>query len=158
VVLSQGFASPVSRRVSEIVGVALFALSLIWLIALASYDPNDAAWFFATGTNDVPSNFIGPVGAFLPGLPFRGRGVCPVPAPAPRVTPMESMVADPPRSALGRSMFVDASSDAAPTKSWSQRTRSLLGVQIAATGSYVPETIIPNPDLQTRWGRDFHWM
>jgi len=74
VVLSQGFASPVSRRVSEIVGVALFALSLIWLIALASYDANDAAWFFATGTNDVPSNFIGPVGAFLAELSFQVLG------------------------------------------------------------------------------------
>jgi S-DNA-T family DNA segregation ATPase FtsK/SpoIIIE len=74
VVLSQGFASPVSRRVSEIVGVVLFALSLIWLIALASYDPNDAAWFFVTGTNDVPSNFIGPVGAFLAELSFQVMG------------------------------------------------------------------------------------
>ncbi len=74
VVLSSGFASPVSRRVSEIVGVALFALSLIWLIALASYDPNDAAWFFATGANDVPSNFIGPVGAFLAELSFQVMG------------------------------------------------------------------------------------
>jgi hypothetical protein len=74
VVLSQGFASPVSRRVSEIAGVGLFALSLIWLIALASYDPNDAAWFFATGTNDVPSNFIGPVGAFLAELSFQVLG------------------------------------------------------------------------------------
>ncbi len=74
VVLSSGFASPVSRRVSEIVGVGLFAASLIWLIALASYDPNDAAWFFATGANDVPSNFIGPVGAFLAELSFQVMG------------------------------------------------------------------------------------
>jgi DNA segregation ATPase FtsK/SpoIIIE, S-DNA-T family len=69
-----GFASPVSRRVSEVVGVALFALSLIWLIALASYDPNDAAWFFATGSNDVPANFIGRVGAFLAELSFQVVG------------------------------------------------------------------------------------
>ncbi len=69
-----GFASPVSRRVSEIVGVALFALSLIWLIALASYDPNDAAWFFATGSNDIPANFIGRVGAFLAELSFQVVG------------------------------------------------------------------------------------
>jgi S-DNA-T family DNA segregation ATPase FtsK/SpoIIIE len=69
-----GFASPVSRRVSEIVGVALFALSLIWLIALASYDPNDTAWFFATGSNDVPANFIGRVGAFLAELSFQVVG------------------------------------------------------------------------------------
>jgi S-DNA-T family DNA segregation ATPase FtsK/SpoIIIE len=69
-----GFASPVSRRVSEVVGVALFALSLIWLIALASYDPNDTAWFFAAGSNDVPANFIGRVGAFLAELSFQVAG------------------------------------------------------------------------------------
>ena len=74
VAMPAGFASPVSRRVSEIVGVALFALSLIWLIALASYDPNDAAWFFATGSNDVPANFIGRVGAFLAELSFQVVG------------------------------------------------------------------------------------
>jgi S-DNA-T family DNA segregation ATPase FtsK/SpoIIIE len=69
-----GLASPLSRRVSEIVGVALFALSLIWFIALASYDPNDAAWFFATGANEVPANFIGRVGAFLAELSFQVVG------------------------------------------------------------------------------------
>jgi S-DNA-T family DNA segregation ATPase FtsK/SpoIIIE len=74
VALPSGFASPLSRRVSEIVGVALFALSLIWLIALASYDPNDAAWFFAAGSNEVPANFIGRVGAFLAELSFQVVG------------------------------------------------------------------------------------
>ena len=69
-----GFASPVSRRISEVVGVALFAASLIWLIALASYDPNDTAWFFAAGSNDVPANFIGRVGAFLAELSFQVAG------------------------------------------------------------------------------------
>ncbi|MFN7978044.1 MAG: DNA translocase FtsK 4TM domain-containing protein [Vicinamibacterales bacterium] len=72
--MSAGLASPLSRRVSEIVGVALFAASLIWLIALVSYDPNDAAWFFATGANEVPANFIGPVGAFLAELSFQVLG------------------------------------------------------------------------------------
>ncbi len=74
VTLSAGFDSPVSRRVSEVVGVALFAASLIWLIALVSYDPNDAAWFFATGANEVPANFIGQVGAFLAELSFQVLG------------------------------------------------------------------------------------
>ncbi|MEP7118797.1 MAG: DNA translocase FtsK 4TM domain-containing protein, partial [Acidobacteriota bacterium] len=69
--LSTGFSSPLSRRVSEVVGVGLFALSLIWLIALASYDANDPAWFFATGSNGVPANFIGRVGAFLAELSFQ---------------------------------------------------------------------------------------
>lgn len=74
VTMSAGFGSSLSRRVSEVVGVALFAASLIWLIALVSYDPNDAAWFFATGANDVPANFIGPVGAFLAELSFQVLG------------------------------------------------------------------------------------
>jgi len=73
-VLSAGFASPLSRKVSEFAGVGLFALSLIWLIALASYDANDPAWFFATGSNDVPGNFIGRVGAFLAELSFQVLG------------------------------------------------------------------------------------
>jgi len=74
VALSAGFASPLSRKVSEFAGVGLFALSLIWLIALASYDANDPAWFFATGSNDVPANFIGRVGAFLAELSFQVLG------------------------------------------------------------------------------------
>ncbi|HYE88368.1 MAG TPA: DNA translocase FtsK 4TM domain-containing protein, partial [Vicinamibacterales bacterium] len=56
---------------SEVVGVALFAVALIWLIALATYDPNDSAWFFSTGTHDVPANFAGRVGAFLSELSFQ---------------------------------------------------------------------------------------
>jgi DNA segregation ATPase FtsK/SpoIIIE, S-DNA-T family len=62
--------STLSRRLSEVVGVALFASALIWLIALASYDPNDPVWFFTTGT-DVPANFVGRVGAFLAELSFQ---------------------------------------------------------------------------------------
>ena len=41
--------STVSRRVSEFVGVALFAAALIWIISLASYEPTDPVWFFSTG-------------------------------------------------------------------------------------------------------------
>jgi hypothetical protein len=63
--------SALSRRVSEVVGVALFAAALIWLISLATYDPNDPAWFFSTGTNDIPANFAGRVGAFLTELSFQ---------------------------------------------------------------------------------------
>ncbi len=74
VALSAGFSTPLSRKVSEFLGVGLFALSLIWLIALASYDANDPAWFFATGSNDVPANFIGRVGAFLSELSFQILG------------------------------------------------------------------------------------
>ena len=66
--------SALSRRVSEVVGVALFAAALIWLIALATYDPNDPVWFFSTGTHDVPANFAGRVGAFLGELSYQMLG------------------------------------------------------------------------------------
>jgi len=67
-------SSALSRRVSEVVGVALFAVALIWLIALATYDPSDPVWFFSTGTHDVPANFAGRVGAFLSELSFQILG------------------------------------------------------------------------------------
>jgi S-DNA-T family DNA segregation ATPase FtsK/SpoIIIE len=63
--------STVSRRVSEFVGVALFAAALIGIIALASYEPTDPAWFFTTGAHAAPVNFAGRVGAFLAELSFQ---------------------------------------------------------------------------------------
>ncbi len=63
--------SAVSRRLSEFVGVALFAAALIWIVALASYEPNDPVWFFSTGLNLAPANFAGRVGAFLAELSFQ---------------------------------------------------------------------------------------
>jgi DNA segregation ATPase FtsK/SpoIIIE, S-DNA-T family len=68
-----GLGAAVSRRVSEIVGVALFAVALLWLVALASYEPADPAWFFSTAT-DEPANFAGRVGAFLAELSFQLLG------------------------------------------------------------------------------------
>jgi S-DNA-T family DNA segregation ATPase FtsK/SpoIIIE len=65
--------SALSRRVSEIVGVAMFASALIWLIALASYEPSDPVWFFSTGT-EAPANFVGRVGAFIAELSFQVFG------------------------------------------------------------------------------------
>jgi S-DNA-T family DNA segregation ATPase FtsK/SpoIIIE len=62
--------STLSRRLSETVGVALFAAALIWLIALASYEPSDPVWFFSTETG-APANFAGRVGAFLAELSFQ---------------------------------------------------------------------------------------
>ena len=38
--------STLSRRISEFLGVALFALALIWLISLVTYEPTDPVWFF----------------------------------------------------------------------------------------------------------------
>jgi S-DNA-T family DNA segregation ATPase FtsK/SpoIIIE len=60
--------------VSEVVGVALFACALIWLIALVSYTPSDPVWFFNTGSAAVPANFAGRVGAFLAELSFQLLG------------------------------------------------------------------------------------
>ena len=63
--------STFSRRISEFVGVALFALSLIWLIALVTYEPTDPVWFFTTDATYAPANFVGRVGAFLSELSFQ---------------------------------------------------------------------------------------
>ena len=63
--------SKVSRRVSEFVGVALFAAALIWIVSLASYEPSDAVWFFSTGSHAAPANFAGRVGAFIAELSFQ---------------------------------------------------------------------------------------
>lgn len=54
-----------NKRLSEFLGLSAFALGLMLLIALATYDPADPAPFFKTGTSAAAHNFIGPVGAFL---------------------------------------------------------------------------------------------
>ncbi len=66
--------SAVSRRISEFVGVALFALSLIWLISLASYSASDPVWFFNTGGDAPPVNFAGRIGAFVAELSYQLLG------------------------------------------------------------------------------------
>ena len=63
--------STLSRRASEFIGVALFAASLIWMIALATYEPADPVWFFSAGLHAAPANFAGRVGAFLAELSFQ---------------------------------------------------------------------------------------
>ena len=53
---------------------------------------------------------------------------------------------------------------AAPAKSpgklfkLSRRTHSLLGVQIVSSGSYVPETVVTNADLEQRYGFEPGWI
>jgi len=64
----------ISRRVSEFVGVALFALALIWFISLASYSPSDPVWFFNTGSRLPPVNFAGRIGAFVAELSYQLLG------------------------------------------------------------------------------------
>jgi S-DNA-T family DNA segregation ATPase FtsK/SpoIIIE len=63
-----------SRRLSEFMGVALFALALMWLISLASYSPADPVFFFTSGTDGPPLNFGGRVGAFLAELSYQMLG------------------------------------------------------------------------------------
>ena len=45
-----------------------------------------------------------------------------------------------------------------PSGGWSRRTRSLLGVQVIAAGSYLPDNIVTNADLQSRYGFDPAWI
>jgi DNA segregation ATPase FtsK/SpoIIIE, S-DNA-T family len=66
--------SAVSRRLSEVVGVVLFALALIWLVSLASYSASDPVWFFNTGPDLPPANFAGRIGAFIGELSYQLLG------------------------------------------------------------------------------------
>jgi S-DNA-T family DNA segregation ATPase FtsK/SpoIIIE len=63
--------STLSRRLSEFLGVVLFAAGLIWLISLVSHEPTDPVWFFTTDAANAPANFVGRVGAFLSELSFQ---------------------------------------------------------------------------------------
>src|SRR3954466_5626183 len=67
-------SSALSRRVSEFLGVALFATALIWLISLASYSAADPVWFFNTGSELPPANFAGRIGAFVGELSYQMLG------------------------------------------------------------------------------------
>ncbi len=66
--------SALSRRLSEVIGVGLFAMALIWLISLASYSASDPVWFFNTGPDLPPANFAGRIGAFIGELSFQLLG------------------------------------------------------------------------------------
>ncbi|HYT69465.1 MAG TPA: DNA translocase FtsK 4TM domain-containing protein [Vicinamibacterales bacterium] len=67
-------STALSRRMSEFLGVALFAGALIWLISLASYNAADPVWFFNTGSELPPANFAGRVGAFIGELSYQMLG------------------------------------------------------------------------------------
>jgi S-DNA-T family DNA segregation ATPase FtsK/SpoIIIE len=67
-------ASTLSRRASEILGVALFAVALLWIVALASYSASDPVWFFSAGLDRAPENFAGRVGSFLSETSFQLLG------------------------------------------------------------------------------------
>jgi len=65
--------SALSRRLSEFAGVALFATTLLWLVALVSHSSNDPAWFWNSVTGD-PANFAGRIGAFMAETAFQLLG------------------------------------------------------------------------------------
>ena len=71
---TQNIHKQLEARISEFLGVALFALALIWLIALVTYEPTDPVWFFTTDALHPPANFVGRVGAFLSELSFQLLG------------------------------------------------------------------------------------
>src|SRR5256885_6182743 len=54
-----------SRQLAEFLGLSSFALALMLLISLATYNPGDPAPFFKAGASGPVRNFIGPIGAFL---------------------------------------------------------------------------------------------
>jgi len=54
-----------SHKSAEFLGLTAFAVALLLLISLATYDPSDPAPFFRSGTAGPARNFIGPIGAFL---------------------------------------------------------------------------------------------
>ena len=68
-------ASSASRRASEVAGLALFTLALIWLMGLASYNVLDPAWLLNLPSEPRDtSNLVGPIGAFLSGWTFQFFG------------------------------------------------------------------------------------
>lgn len=46
----------------------------------------------------------------------------------------------------------------AGARRFSQRTRTLLGVQVLSTGAYVPEHVVTNDELKARYGFDSDWI
>jgi S-DNA-T family DNA segregation ATPase FtsK/SpoIIIE len=54
-----------SHKSAEFLGLTAFAVALMLLISLATYNPGDPAPFFRSGASGPARNFIGPIGAFL---------------------------------------------------------------------------------------------
>ena len=54
-----------SRQLAEFLGLSSFALALMLLISLATYNPGDPAPFFKAGASGPARNFIGLIWAFL---------------------------------------------------------------------------------------------
>jgi 3-oxoacyl-[acyl-carrier-protein] synthase-3 len=99
------------------------------------------------GNQDMPSRIHGSM-AFENTLPrsVAGNGYSTVPPVA-----RES-------SNSGASPSPAAASPSHGTRRFSQRTRTLLGVQVVSCGSYVPDVIVSNEELQSRYGFDGNWI
>jgi DNA segregation ATPase FtsK/SpoIIIE, S-DNA-T family len=54
-----------NTKTAEFLGLVSFALSLMVLISVATYNPADPVPFFKAGASGPVRNFIGPIGAFL---------------------------------------------------------------------------------------------
>jgi S-DNA-T family DNA segregation ATPase FtsK/SpoIIIE len=54
-----------NTKTAEFLGLVSFALSLMVLISVATYNPADPVPFFKAGATGPVRNFIGPIGAFL---------------------------------------------------------------------------------------------
>ena len=67
-------ASTLSRRVSEFIGVALFAAALLWFISLASYSAADPGLVLQHRADMPPANFAGRIGAFIAELSYQLLG------------------------------------------------------------------------------------
>lgn len=52
----------------------------------------------------------------------------------------------------------DASPDSSRRSLFTRRTSSLLGVQVIGCGSFVPDNVVTNSDLNARFGFDPHWV
>ena len=58
-------AAAKNTKTAEFLGLVSFALSLMVLISVATYNPGDPVPFFKAGASGPVRNFIGPIGAFL---------------------------------------------------------------------------------------------
>lgn len=81
----------------------------------------------------------------------------------PDLTPAELAVGQSsaePSQSLVDTVSAESPPDSETTRStlFSQRTQTLLGVQIVGTGAYVPENIVTNNDLRDRVGADSDWI
>ncbi len=68
--------------ISEFLGVVFFATASVWLIALVTYDPTDAVWFFNAGGELPPMNLAGLAGAFLAEVSYQVFGLASYLVPA----------------------------------------------------------------------------